>query len=139
MRMHRQLALRNLLLLGALLSLAGWAAQCASRVSAGDGVEVPTASTSEKLKVRREGTQLRDEPGKFLKSGNRVAFIAADGTSYVVLENLNLERVGKVVGASPDVVEWFVAGAVTEYQGSNYLLLSHVRRKATTPKTPRGF
>lgn len=106
---------------------------------AGDSVETPSVPGDVKLKARREGTQLRDEPGRFLVSGSRVAFTASDGTNYVGLENLNLERVVKVVASSPEAVEWFASGTVTEYQGSNYLLLSHARRKVTKPKAPRGF
>jgi hypothetical protein len=121
-----------------LLVLAAWGVQRVSGVFA-DGVDAPSGQSNVKLRVRREGTQLRDEPGRFIASGNRVTFIAADGTNYIGLENLNLERVGKVVAASPEAVEWFVTGTVTEYQGSNYLLLSHTRRKAMLPKTPRGF
>ena len=133
------MALRYLLPVVTSFFLAALLAASISWVVAGDGVEPPTTPSSDKPKIRREGSQLRDAPGRFLTSGNRITFAAADGANYNVLENLNLERVGKVIAASPDVVEWFVSGTVTEYQGSNYLLLSHIRRKATTPKTPRGF
>lgn len=133
------MAIRYLLPIVASFFLATSIAGSVAWVMAGDGVEPPATQTSDKPKIRREGSQLRDEPGRFLTSGNRITFAAADGANYNVLENLNLERVGKVVSASPDVVEWFISGTVTEYQGSNYLLLSHIRRKATTPKTPRGF
>src|SRR5690242_17287154 len=130
MRTGRPTVHRFLLPLCALFALAALAVQRSSWLQADDSVDAPAAQSNAKLKVRREGTQLRDEPGRFLASGNRLSFTGADGTNYIGLENLNLERVGKVVAASPDVVEWFVSGTVTEYQGSNYLLLSHVRRKA---------
>ena len=133
------MASRTLLPFVASLALAAVIAPSVPWVVAGDGADSPATQTGGTPKVRREGTQLRDEPGRFLTSGNRTSFVAADGANYIVLENLNLERVAKVVSAGPDVVEWFASGTVTEYQGSNYLLLSHIRRKATTPKTPRGF
>ena len=99
----------------------------------------PAVPGEAKLQVRREGTPLRDEPGRFALSGNRVAFTASDGTTYVGLENLNLQRVAKAVAASSEAIEWFVTGTLTEYQGSNYLIVTHVRRKSAIPKPPRGF
>jgi hypothetical protein len=48
-------------------------------------------------------------------------FYAADGERrFGVLENLNLERVARLVGETPDPLEWSVSGVVTEYQGGNY-------------------
>jgi hypothetical protein len=129
----------RLLAICAFVAVTPWIAQRASMVWAVDGGDTPIAPSEVKPKIRREGTQLRDEPGRFLVSGNRVAFTASDGTNYVGLENLNLERVVKVVASSPEAVDWFASGTVTEYQGSNYLLLSHARRKVTKPKAPRGF
>ncbi|HWB08131.1 MAG TPA: hypothetical protein VG826_02715 [Pirellulales bacterium] len=129
-----------------LFGLAALAAQWRSWVLAGDAAratptDMPAATSpgDARLQVRREGTPLRDEPGRFTLSGNRVAFNASDGTTYIGLENLNLQRVAKAVAASPEVIEWFVTGTLTEYQGSNYLLVTHVRRKSAMPKPPRGF
>jgi hypothetical protein len=128
-----------------LFGLAALAAQWRSWVLAGDGApappaEAPAAAGPEaRPQVHREGTALLDEPGRFTLSGNRVAFVASDGSTYIGLENLNLQRVAKAVAASPEAIEWFVTGTLTEYQGSNYLLVTHVRRKSAVPKPPRGF
>jgi len=115
------------------------AAERASWLVAGDAADVPPVAPMTKPHVRREGTQLRDEPGRFITAGSRITFISSDSTNYLGLENLNLERVAKIITASPDSVEWFVTGTVTEYQGSNYLLISRARRKPSAPKVPRGF
>lgn len=108
-------------------------------LSANETPDGPTSGTSQKVQLRREGTQLRDEPGRFLAVGTRLSFISARGTSYIGLENLNLERVGKIVATSSDSVEWFVTGTVTEYQGANYLLIARARRKASLPNSHRPF
>lgn len=121
------------------LVLLAFAAESWSRLVAGDAADANAVLSLTKPRLRREGTQLRDEPGRFIAAGNRVSFVASDGTNYVGLENLNLERVAKIITASPDSAEWFVAGTVTEYQGANYLLISRARRKTAAPKAPRGF
>lgn len=125
--------LRALLLaLTAAVALTPW-------LSANEATDAPSAAIGPKAQLRREGTQLRDEPGRFLAVGTRLTFISAAGTHYIGLENLNLERVGKIVATSTDSVEWFVTGTVTEYQGANYLLLTRARRKALLPASRRAF
>lgn len=121
-----------LILVLAALSASSW-------LTADDDIEGPPTAVAQKSPLRREGTQLREEPGRFIEIGNRLTFVSATGASYIGLENLNLERVGKIVAASPDSIEWFITGTVTECQGANYLLISRARRKASTPKLPRGF
>jgi hypothetical protein len=143
--MPRFRPVRTLLLpLCALLTATALAAQWRAWAAVGDSALAPTAIGSitagdTKPQVRREGTPLRDEPGRFVLSGNRVAFSASDGTTYIGLENLNLQRIAKAVAASPEPIEWFVTGTLTEFQGSNYLIVTHVRRKSATPKPARGF
>jgi hypothetical protein len=124
-------------LFGLLLAVA--AAMGASSWLTADDSERPATTPVQKSQLRREGTELREEPGRFLAVGNRQTFVSAAGTSYIALENLNLERVGKIVAASPDAVDWFITGTVTEYHGANYLLITRARRKASTSKMPRGF
>lgn len=121
--------LRALLLaLTAAVALTPW-------LSANEAPDVPAGAASQKLRLRREGTQLHEEPGRFLPVGTRLTFVSARGTQYIGLENLNLERVGKIVATSTDALEWFVTGTVTEYQGTNYLLIARARRKASLPNT----
>lgn len=64
-------------------------------------------------------------------------FTTADGTGrYTGLENLNLERVAIAVSESPDQLLWSVTGTVTEYRGTNYLLvtLALLKSKPSTSK-----
>ncbi|MGH7139421.1 MAG: hypothetical protein ACREHD_27060, partial [Pirellulales bacterium] len=94
---------------------------------------------AQKSQLRREGTELREEPGRFIPVGNRLNFVSSGGASYIGLENLNLERVGKIVADSSEPVDWFITGTVSEYQGANYLLISRARRKPSLPQARRRF
>ncbi|HVX16079.1 MAG TPA: hypothetical protein VHC22_33145 [Pirellulales bacterium] len=106
---------------------------------ADENADGSATGVTQKVPLRREGTQLRDEQGRFQPVGDRLTFLSSAGVSYIGLENLNLERVGKIVSASPEAVDWYITGTVTEYQGANYLLISRARRKASTPRLPRSF
>jgi hypothetical protein len=79
----------------------------------------------------REGTQLKDQRGAFRAMGDRATFtFEENGPTLMVLENLALERVGRVLRESTDPLTWSVDGLVTEYQGASYLLITRaiVRR-----------
>lgn len=75
----------------------------------------------------REGTRLIDAEGRFDSNGERWIFFPADSTeTYKVLENLALERIHKVMeetraGEKP---KWIISATVTEYMGSNHLLVT---------------
>ncbi len=88
------------------------------------------ATTSGELKTLREGSQLVDEVGVFKTSGDRAFFETIDGRQrFVALENLNLERIMRMVGESTGQLAWTVSGGVTEYHGGNFLLVSRAYRK----------
>jgi hypothetical protein len=78
----------------------------------------------------REGHKLVDEVGYFTLSGDRATFYTVEGGLRLGgLENLNLERVvqridDSSVASSPNQLRWQVNGIVTEYRGSNYLLVT---------------
>jgi hypothetical protein len=81
---------------------------------------------NEKLGERlREGTRLTDVVGSFQSAGDRISF-HPDGKSesYRVLENLNLERIDGYLGSARRTPTWTVSVVVTEFRGSNYLLVS---------------
>lgn len=118
--------------LAAAIALAPW-------LLAQDASDVPGGASGQKPQLQREGTQLQDERGRFLTVGVRLTFVSAGGKRYIGLENLNLQRVGKIIATSADSVEWFVSGTVTEYQGANYLLIARARRKASFPGMRRSF
>ena len=72
----------------------------------------------------REGTQLVDQAGHFRPTGDRITFFTADGNDrFVVLENLNLERVARLIAEGPERRAWRASGTITEYRGTNFLLL----------------
>jgi hypothetical protein len=73
----------------------------------------------------REGTELVDQRGVFKVFQGRAAFLPVDGKRQLIcLENLNLERVVRTIADNPEQLQWLVSGSITEYRGSNYLLVS---------------
>lgn len=80
----------------------------------------------EKLKLRqREGAKLADRRGRFERRGDRYLFLTDnDSVPLIVLENLMLERVSNVLAdAAGGSLQWSISGTVTEFRGSNFLLL----------------
>ena len=84
----------------------------------------------------REGAKLVNEPGNFKMSGDRAIFVTRDNQQFSGLENLNLARVVNTIRDDPDG-QWSVSGLVTEYRGSNYLLITRAVRKTSAAETPR--
>ncbi|MCS7306240.1 MAG: hypothetical protein NZ602_14175 [Thermoguttaceae bacterium] len=78
----------------------------------------------------REGTRISQHKGTFTLTGDRVIFssLAGELPTMVVLENLNLQRVLQNVQTNPQQEIWLVTGRVTEFQGTNYLLLERAIR-----------
>ena len=101
-----------------------------------DSNEASAGSGDQPMSRIREGSVL-DTTGYFKVSGDRALFTTADGTGrYTGLENLTLERVAIAVSESPDQLLWSVNGTVTEYRGTNYLLVTRalLKSKPSTPK-----
>ena len=93
--------------------------------TSGGSADSPTGAAADNQDRLREGTSLSDRAGYFKLTGDRLTFYSPDGTLRLGgLENLNLERIAKIVGESPEALEWVVSGTITEYQGTNYLLIS---------------
>ena len=87
----------------------------------------------------REGTELADVLGYFTITGSRVTFITAEsGHRFAGLENLNLERISKMISKAPKQMDWEVSGEVTEYRGANYLLVRRAVLKTGTAAPQRG-
>jgi hypothetical protein len=110
--------------------------------------EGQTEKTTQRL---REGTRLDDALGHFKITGDRAMFFLSDESAkYSCLENLNLERTTNLLAENAEGLEWTVSGTLTEYRGSNYLLLSRailkskpgnnqrVKRPIPVPKTDRS-
>ena len=104
---------------------------------------VSAAPTAGKAGVRqpriREGTTLVEQAGVFQKAGDRVTFFTSDGQRrFVVLENLQLERISRAVGDNLTPPQWTVSGMVTEFGGANYLFVDRAVLRATAPSGERG-
>lgn len=82
----------------------------------------------------REGTRVSDLIGIVRQTGHRYTlFVESDGTRFVLLENLLLERIMRSQASHPGVVQWKVSGIVTEFQGQNYLLIEHALLRGNVP------
>jgi hypothetical protein len=88
----------------------------------------------------REGSRLVDVTGQFKTSGERIAFHAADGKSrFPCLENLNSERVARIVAESPpESLDWTVQGTLTEFRNENYLLITQAVITSRAVRGARG-
>ena len=101
----------------------------------------PRRPDEEKLGERlREGTRLTDVSGSFQTAGDRISFHpdGGKGESYRVLENLALERVDRFLGQARGTPTWTVSGVITEFRGTNYLLVTKamVRTVGESPASP---
>ncbi len=83
----------------------------------------------------REGQTIERLVGTVVRSGNRHLFVAENGTRLTLLENLSLQRVIGYLADDEAPYQWTVSGQITEFQGSNYLLLqtAHVASATSTP------
>lgn len=139
-----------------LLAALALAAAAAAALAANEATSSKPTETAPGARVAggprlREGTTLVDVPGYFRMLGDRATFYTADGKErFGGLENLNLERISVAMDETPDQLEWIVSGVITEYKGSNHLLVTRAvlktkaaggeragRRKATG-EGPRG-
>ncbi|RIK76873.1 MAG: hypothetical protein DCC68_18490 [Planctomycetota bacterium] len=90
----------------------------------------------------REGTRWQNERGVFTLVGDRVTFAKsnqAGGQNYMVLENLNLERIVRTIEENrtvtdADTLEWNIDATVTEFRGANFLLIT----RSVLVARPRG-
>ncbi len=99
------------------------AADPRARRSAPAGTPAKSPPPQANLRVR-EGTEIVDQLGYFQISGDRVVFFTADGQRrFAGLENLQLERIARVVADTPQPLQWGVTGTITEYRGANFLLV----------------
>jgi hypothetical protein len=97
----------------------------------------PSNSTAHGTSQRqREGTTLVDVPGHFKLTGDRATFFPTGSDAhYTGLENLNLERIATAISDIPEQIPWIVSGTITEYRGTNYLLVTKAILQ-NAPSTP---
>ena len=95
------------------------------------------ASSTDHAQTRRlrEGTVINDQVGYFREDGDGASFVADTGLEFGALQNLNLERVVRLLknAEEPSSIRWSVTGEVTEFAGRNYLLIKRAVYKAATP------
>jgi hypothetical protein len=79
----------------------------------------------------REGTRWQNERGVFTLVGDRVTFTPNShrNQNFVVLENLNLERIVRTIEENRTVtdaetLEWNIDGTVTEFRGANFVIVT---------------
>ena len=117
-----QLSLGWMICLSAILGNVAWAPAEAVRKQSASKAKIGQAHFS-----LREGTRIVDQPGHFRLTGDRIVFFSTQHNArYVVLENLNLERIAKAMADQPSRRKWKVTGTLTEYHGDNYLLVEKV-------------
>jgi len=107
------------------------------------GVQTPAAggkpaTPSTKHRLLREGFELTEQLGTFRIAGGRLVFSTEKGgVPLVALENLNLERIARVLADNPTAIGWRISGTATEYRGVNYLLIDRaVLRSSGDPTRP---
>jgi hypothetical protein len=119
------------------------AQQAATQASDRPADIAPPAAAASKVGPKqpriREGTALVEQAGVFQTAGDRVTFLTSDGQRrFVVLENLQLERISRAVGDSLTPPQWTVSGMVTEFCGANYLFVDRAVLRATVPSGEQG-
>lgn len=115
--------------------LAAWLLGAVSLLAAKEAAPRPDRrGPSESANRLREGSKLTDVVGRMELTGDRTTFTPSDSSeAFRILENLSLERVNHVLGDSRDKPLWEISGVVTEFRGSNYLLLTRAVIKSTAP------
>ncbi len=77
----------------------------------------------------REGTHMDSRPAVCRFNGQRLS-VEIDGLErpLVALENLAAQRILDAIRDDPGDNRWLLDGKITEFLGTNYLLLEHVKR-----------
>ena len=91
---------------------------------------------TEKSNLLREGTIMQSQHVIFRVSNDRIILSLDTGAErYVCLENLNLQRITAVLKSNPTLTDWTVDFVVTEYQGSNYVLIQRAVLSSTSQRS----
>jgi len=94
-----------------------------TRLPTSNTVQTPEKKTVAKKRIR-EGTAFKNKRCLFRVAGNRVSLFSEDESErYLCLENLNLERIMKVVQENPTQQIWNVDGYYTEYREENFVII----------------
>lgn len=102
-----------------------------AKPSVQEGPKPPFGQPARRL---REGAELVDQVGLFQVTGDRVAFVADPGNRrFIVLENLSLERIARTLAERPQESQWKVSGTVTEFRGTNFILIRRAVLRGPAP------
>ena len=110
-----------------------------------DDLNLNIHNKSHSLNLIRESTVFKNQSCEFRLSGNRALLLVDGGTRrFFCLENLNLERIVKVLHENQFMNFWTVDFVVTEYQKENYVLIQRAilnpsmqnRSKDSRPQKP---
>lgn len=98
--------------------------------------KAPELKSTERI---REGSKVTDLVGTFRLNGDRLSFTTSHGEQrFETLENTTLERVARAVKENRDLGEWRVSGVVTEYLGTNFLLVTRAILRAKSAGDSRN-
>lgn len=80
--------------------------------------------------LQREGTLVANVRGHFELNDQRARFVdARTGATYICLENQTLQQIAIASSRQTAVgSDWIVRGTLTEFDGTNYLLLDRAIR-----------
>ena len=96
-------------------------------------IATTTANRGSRTQRIREGTKFKDMYVYFRQTGDRsVLYTVENHQRFTCLENLELERVLKVIQDKPDRDHWKIEGEFTEFRGENLILL----RRAVIAEAP---
>lgn len=105
----------------------GWAAAPGGTAAPVTDLDQSAQELEKKKNRLREGAKVVDASGTFEWVGDRLSFRGdSEEISLKLLENRMMERVVQTQENSTGELVWIVTGTITEYRGSNFLLLSHV-------------
>lgn len=88
-------------------------------------IAVEPEKNAVKKKRQREGTAFQGLKVTFRPTGNRTTLFPTENSDerFVCLENLQLERVLKIIEEKPQRTLWKIDGIYTEFRGENYVLI----------------
>lgn len=101
--------------------------------TAGAG-QMPPKSAVDQREFRpefREGRQIEKLRGEIRVVQSRYIFFPeGDSFRFVLLENLNLERIARAMTGNTDKLTWEIDAQITEFNGANFLLIERAQLTA---------
>jgi hypothetical protein len=84
----------------------------------------------------REGTRIESRSAVCRFNGERLNVDLEEFERPILaLENLAAQRILDTIRNDPNDDQWLLTGTITEFRGSNYLLLERVKRDASNKPT----